>query len=68
MPVAVIIYMGRKQGGSKHTGSTQNEQKKYERYKAENRRIKNKIRKLTKYVRDHPNNLVAKRRLDEITK
>lgn len=42
--------------------------KKYETYKKEQRREKNKIRKLTKYLKLHPKNLVAATRLQALIK
>ena len=39
---------------------------KYEKYKNNKTREKNKIKKLTKYLKSHPNNLVASQRLAEL--
>ena len=36
-------------------------------YKARGLDVKNKIRKLTTYLKKHPNNLVAKKRLEFLT-
>lgn len=41
--------------------------KKYQRYRDEHRKEKNKIRKLTNYLRKHPNNFIAKERLEELS-
>ena len=38
----------------------------YKRYKAENRHYKNKVRKLTKYVKDNPNDEQSRERLVKI--
>lgn len=35
----------------------------YKRYQAENRHYKNKVRKLTKYVKNNPNDELAEKRL-----
>lgn len=48
--------------GSKKYGRMKN---KCERYKNEKRREKNKVRKLTKYLKSHPNNLVAVKALEK---
>lgn len=39
---------------------------KYDRYRAQHRRERNKIRKITKYLRKHPNDKQTAKRLEEI--
>lgn len=39
---------------------------KYDRYRAQKRRERNKIRKIKKYLRKHPNDLQTKKRLEEL--
>lgn len=42
--------------------------KKYELYKNQKRREKNKIKKLRRYLQENPNNIVAHQRLQELQK
>lgn len=46
--------------------SSSNRKKKYDGYKASKRREKNKVLKLRKYLKTHPNNQVAAKRLKEL--
>jgi len=49
------------------TGSTSPSKKRYyEQARVNHTREKNKIRKLRKYLKEHPNNLVAHKKLQEL--
>ena len=47
-------------------GKSQNRKKRYESYKANKQREKNKLKKLEKYLKTHPSDQVALKRIGEL--